>query len=58
MRKWLVRLVNSNNNVIDGEVYTAENPDNAIMMYKERCERLGIQKCVYDSYTVEPWKFD
>ncbi len=58
MKKYVVRLVNYENAVIDGEVFNAENEIKALTLYISRCQRLGIEKSIYDKYTIEEWLFD
>lgn len=58
MEKYLVRLLNYKGSIIDGYVFVAQNSEQAVEMYKARCNRLGIEKCVYDTYSVEKWPFD
>lgn len=58
MKKYIVRLVNYENAVIDGEAFTAESEIEALMLYISRCQRLGIEKSIYDKYTIEEWLFD
>lgn len=53
MKKYVVRLLNYEDSVIDGEVYKADDPFSAFNMYLTRCKKLGIQKCVYDKYSIE-----
>ena len=53
MKKYIVRLRNYKGLVIDGEIYKASSATDAIEMYLERCERLGICKCLFDYYTVD-----
>mgnify|MGYP003255228801 CR=1 FL=1 len=58
MEKYVVRLVNYENSIIDGEVFEAENEIEALKLYINRCNRLGIQKGDYNKYTIETWIFD
>ncbi|MED9931853.1 MAG: hypothetical protein UE970_00350 [Catenibacillus sp.] len=58
MKKYVVRLINDENAVIDGEVFNAESEIKAFMLYIDRCQRLGIKKCIHDKYTIEEWLFD
>lgn len=53
MKMFVVRLHNYNGSIIDGEIFEAINADEALKMYKARCYRLGIEKCKYDTYSVE-----
>lgn len=57
-KKYVVRLVNYENTIIHGEVFEAENEVEALALYIAKCNRLGIQKCKYDKYTIEEWLFD
>lgn len=58
MKKYVVRLRNSDGFILDGEVFNAESPFHAFNLYLARCERLGICKCKYDTYSIEEWIFD
>lgn len=53
MKTYAVRLHNINGSVVDGEIFEAVNADEALKMYKARCNHLGIEKCKYDTYSVE-----
>lgn len=53
MKEYMVRLLNWNGSIIDGEIFKANNSNEALEMYKARCKRLGIEKCKYDTYSVE-----
>ena len=53
MKMFAVRLHNYNGAVVDGEVFEAINANEALKMYKARCYRLGVEKCEYDTYSVE-----
>ena len=53
MKQYIVRLVNYNGFVVDGEIYEANDSIEALEKYMSRCNRLGIAKCVYDKYTIE-----
>lgn len=52
MKEYIVRLHNWNGSIIDGEIFKANNSDEALKMYKARCRRLGIEKCESDTYSV------
>lgn len=58
MKKYVVRLVTYENAIIDGEVFEAADEKEALELYINRCNRLGIQKGYYDKYTIENWIFD
>lgn len=53
MKTYVVRLRNYRGSVIDGEIYTAPNKEEALKMYKARCKRVGIDICKYDHFTVD-----
>lgn len=58
MKKYVVRLVTYENAIVDGEVFEATDEKEALELYINRCNRLGIQKGYYDKYTIENWIFD
>ncbi|RHM40487.1 hypothetical protein DWZ70_03160 [Mediterraneibacter gnavus] len=58
MKKYVVRLVTYKNAIVDGEVFEAVDEKEALELYINRCNRLGIQKGYYDKYTIENWIFD
>jgi hypothetical protein len=53
MKTYVVRLRNYRGSIIDGEIYTAPNKEEALKMYKARCKRVGIDICKYDYFTVD-----
>lgn len=57
MKEYVVRLRSYRGSIIDGEVYTAPDKEEALKMYKARCARLGIAICKYDYFTVDEWEF-
>ena len=58
MHKYVVRLLNYRGSIIDGEVFTAKNEQEALQKYKNRCFNLGIKKCAYDTYFIEKWEYN
>lgn len=55
MKNYFVRLRNYNDSIIDGEYYKGTTAELALLMYKNRCKKLGIvciQECG-DHITVE-----
>lgn len=44
MKKYVVRLVTYKNAIVDGEVFEAVDEKEALELYINRCNRLGIQK--------------
>lgn len=53
MKNYVVRLRDWKGNIIDGEIYSASNTENALRMYKARCIMVGIDIAYADHITVE-----
>ncbi len=53
MKNYVVRLRDWEGNIVDGEIYTETNTENALRMYKARCAMVGIDISKFDYITVE-----